>query len=111
MFIFSNTIVSLFVGSGMQYPGAAFVLKVLLLYILLLPADRIIGVVLEAKNLPQFNLFKTVLLVGINLLGNFIGLYFCQSIVIVALTSIVAMTIAIIFGYIMLSRKPVVLSA
>ncbi|MDX2003149.1 MAG: oligosaccharide flippase family protein [Chitinophagales bacterium] len=89
MAIFAEWVIGIISGSS-QYLGAANVLRILMVYVLFLVVDRMTGIVLEALGLASYNLRKTMLLVLVNVVGNFIALYFFQSIIAVAVVSIVA---------------------
>lgn len=84
---------------------SALILRIFMLYVLLLPCDRLLGVALEACNLPQFNLMKTFAVVMVNIVGNFIALQYFHSLTGVAMVSIFALSAGIITGFYLLFKK------
>ncbi len=104
VFAFSDDVIRLISGSN-QYSVSASVLRVFVLYILLLPADRLIGVALEACNQPKLNLLKTILLIAFNIGGNFVALIYFKSIIAVAAVSSIALSAGIISGIYFLNSK------
>lgn len=105
VFIFSDQIINLLSGGDPAYQISASILRIFVVYILLLPCDRMLGVALEALNFARLNLFKTLILVGINLTGNFIALYVFKSLPAVAAVSSLALIGAIITGILFLKNK------
>jgi O-antigen/teichoic acid export membrane protein len=94
---FSETIIAFF-NTSIIYIESATILRAFMVYVLLLPLDRLMGVALEAANKPQLNLLKTCCIIAINLIGNFIALYYLNSLVWVAFVSSIALISGISFG-------------
>ena len=80
------------------------ILKFFMIYVILLPADRLLGMALEIANKPQWNMLKTFMLIVVNIAGNFIALYYFQSIKAVAAISSIALLTGIISGIIFLKH-------
>jgi len=97
MFVFSDQVIHLLSGSN-AYEGSSVILKIFMGYVLFLIVDRMTGVMLEAMGLARYNLVKTILLVVVNVAGNFIALYFFKSLPGVAMVSILAAITGIISG-------------
>ncbi len=106
LFFFANNVIHLISGSG-DYNLSALILKVFMLYVILLPVDRMIGVALEAANQPHLNLIKMLLLISVNLAGNFIALNYFSSLSGVAAVSSVALSTGIITGFCFLNKSGV----
>ncbi len=104
LFFYSDEVIHLMSGTG-NYEMSALLLKIFLIYVLLLPADRLLGVALEACNRPQLNLLKTILLIAVNIGGNFIALYYFQSMMLVAAVSSIALITGIFSGLFFLHQK------
>ena len=80
------------------------VLLCMLPYLLFLIADRVTGVMLDFFGYPQFNTAKVGAMLGVNLLGNFIALYFFQNIYMVAAVSSLTFVTGAIFGWVKLQK-------
>ncbi|MBK7391591.1 MAG: hypothetical protein IPI23_21720 [Bacteroidetes bacterium] len=78
LFSFSAPAIQL-ISASSAYNDSALILQILLVYVLLLPADRFLGIALEAVSLPHFNLIKTLLLISVNVAGNLIVLSYFSS--------------------------------
>ena len=102
--IYSDKVIQLISGSS-HYLLSGLILKVFMVYVILLPADRFLGVALEACNLPKLNFIKTLLLITINITGNFIALYYFKSLTGVAAVSSIALSSGIITGFYFLHKK------
>nr|MBK9653097.1 oligosaccharide flippase family protein [Bacteroidota bacterium] len=104
VFIFSDNVIQLISGSD-QYNLSAIILKVFMLYVLLLPVDRFLGVALEACHLPKLNFIKTVMLITVNIGGNYIALHFYHSLIGVAAVSSIALSTGIVAGFYFLNKS------
>ncbi|MBK6642899.1 MAG: oligosaccharide flippase family protein [Bacteroidetes bacterium] len=103
LFSFSAPAIQL-ISASSAYNDSALILQILLVYVLLLPADRFLGIALEAVSLPHFNLIKTLLLISVNVAGNLIVLSYFSSLMGTALVSILALITGIISGYYFLKK-------
>lgn len=103
LFSFSAPAIQL-ISASSSYSESALILQILLVYALLLPADRILGIALEAVSLPHFNLIKTLLLISVNVAGNLIVLSYFSSLMGTALVSILALITGILSGYYFLKK-------
>jgi len=94
------------VGGG-KYVGteAANVLRLAISMALLFPLDRFAGVALDVLNRPRLNLIKVVLMLAVNVIGDWIGLRLCGNIYGAALASLPTILVGFIFGYLMLKRS------
>lgn len=99
----AEVLIELISGSG-DYYDSSIILQIFMIYVVLLPFDRLIGVVLEVLNLPQMNLIKTIVLISINLIGNVLVLKYFGSLQYVALVSSLALIVGIAAGIFMLNR-------
>ena len=110
MSVFSEKVIRLLSGSY-SYNGAALLLRIFMVYVIFLTADRMIGVVLEALGLVKYNLMKTMIVAAVNIAGNFVALYYFHSLAGVAAVSILAVIAGIISGtYFITARTSFVLS-
>jgi O-antigen/teichoic acid export membrane protein len=96
LLIFADWIVDM-VG-GDQYGSSTGIFRALLIYSIFLPLDRFIGVTLDCINQPQLNLLKTVLMLLINIAGNWLVLSLSAPLFLVAATTLVSTLGGILFG-------------
>lgn len=101
--IFPEPILTLLGGEGMQ--AGAKAARVLLVFILLIPVDRYMGLALDSLQLPQLNARKVWMMVAVNLLGDLGILYFWPSLAGVALVSILNATVGVYFAWNIIARK------
>ncbi len=110
-FIFAESFVALLAGKQYLHTDAATgfnavqVVKVLAFYGLLLPIDRMTGVTLDSINKPQVNAKKVFLMVVANILGDIIAVFVFQSLVLVAVGSILFTLLGIVAGMYFLHRE------
>ncbi len=96
-FIFAPVIVEIFGGS--QYVYTANVFRMFCLYGLILPADRMTGIGLDALQKPHKNLVKVLFMAGINLLADFIAIQYTGSLIWVAFASVLNALTGAWIGY------------
>jgi O-antigen/teichoic acid export membrane protein len=94
------------VGGG-KYVGseAANVLRIAVSMALLFPLDRFTGVALDVLNRPRLNLFKVLLMLTINVVGDWVGLRLCGNIYGAALASLPTLLAGFVFGYLLLKQS------
>jgi O-antigen/teichoic acid export membrane protein len=102
-FIFAEFFVTL-VG-GETYIETANIYRVFCLYGLILPLDRFTGVALDAINLPKFNLVKVLFMVVTNIIGDLIAIFYFESIIGVAIVTVIMTTIGIFIGNYFLRKE------
>ncbi|MGV3641259.1 MAG: lipopolysaccharide biosynthesis protein, partial [Adhaeribacter sp.] len=104
MILFADIPISL-VGGG-KYTGteSANLLRIFLTLSLILPLDRFIALTTDVINQPQVNMVKTILQLVLNVSGNFISIYFFESIYGVAFASVPTVIIGFIFGVYSLNK-------
>jgi O-antigen/teichoic acid export membrane protein len=110
-FVFAEYLV-LFL-SGEQYltvdPETGFnvvaIVRVFSLYGLLLPIDRMTGVALDSINKPNINAVKVFVMVAANVIGDFIAIFILESLVLVAVASILFTLLGIWMGMYFLNKE------
>ena len=100
--IFAEELVTII--GGIKYKGAANVLRIFTIYGLLLPADRFIGITLDAINRPQFNLKKIMLMVIANVLFDIVAIYYFEKVWAAACVTILTISIGVYFGYYFINK-------
>lgn len=106
-FIFAEFWVSLVGGDEFtsSIPQQTVILKIFIVYGLLIPLDRLIGVTLDAINRPDLNLYKVIAMVLFNIIGDIVAVFVYESLYLVALTTLLFTLIGIIIGYYWLKSK------
>lgn len=101
-FIFAEQLVVII--GGEEYRETANILRIFTVYGLLLPADRFIGITLDAINRPQFNLKKILYMVSANIIFDVIALYIFKEVWAAATVTILTISIGVYFGHFFINR-------
>ena len=110
-FIFADLFVMFLAGSKFLQNdpvtgfNAADIVRVLSLYGLLLPIDRMTGIALDSINKPNINALKVFLMVVANVVGDLIAIFIFESLILVAVSSIIFTVLGIWLGMFFLSRE------
>jgi len=81
------------------------IVRILSLYGLLLPIDRMTGIGLDSLNKPNINAIKVLIMLGTNILGDFIAIYVFESIEMVAVSTLIFTAVGIVVGWYFLDQK------
>ncbi|WP_266366016.1 lipopolysaccharide biosynthesis protein [Tellurirhabdus rosea] len=84
--------------AGAQYKAAAPLVRIFMVYSLLLPLDRYLGVTLDAIGKPKANLIKMFGMLAINVVGDCLALWLFPTPEAVAAVSIVTFGSGILIG-------------
>lgn len=104
-FIFAPYIV-LIIG-GHQYADTASIFRVLILYGIFLPANRMTGISLDALQKPDKNFQKVFVMAIINIIGDIIAIKFSNNLNWVAFVSVLNAGCGVIIGWWMLEQTAV----
>lgn len=110
-FVFADLFVLILAGK--QYLGtdpvmgvsAANLVRILSLYGLLLPIDRMTGVGLDSINRPNRNFIKVMYMVLANVIGDLIAVFIFKSLILVAVGSILFTILGVWIGYHFLNKE------
>ena len=102
-FIFSDELV-LILG-GEKYLPYASLFKIFVIYALLLPLDRYIGIALDSLNCPKYNMIKIFLMVIFNVIGDIVVINYFNSIYAVAMITIGTVLVGVLFGMYRLKKE------
>lgn len=110
-FVFAEFLVLIL--SGEQYlkvdPVTGFnvvnIVRVFSIYGLLLPIDRMTGIGLDSINKPNINAIKVFVMVAANVIGDFIAIFVFESLILVAVASIVFTFVGIWMGMYFLNKE------
>jgi len=86
---------------GGKYLGtdAANIFRILLVISIIYPIDRFSGVTLDIINQPKRNFYKVILMLIINVIGNYIGILWLGNLYGVVLSSVLAFSIGFLYSY------------
>ena len=86
---------------GNKYPGpeAANVLRIFMTFALLFPTDRFIAVGLDVIHKPNINFYKILVMLVVNIVTDFAGIYIFGNIYGVALATVFPLLVGIGIGY------------
>lgn len=85
--------------------SASLIFKVFAFYSLLLPLDRLTGVALDSINKPKKNFYKIIFMVLANIIGDLIAVFVLESLLAVAVVTILFTLVGLIIGYYFLNRE------
>lgn len=109
-FVFSEEFVMLI--SGTQYLDETItginivsIVKILSVYGLLLPIDRMTGIGLDSINKPNINAIKVLIMLVANIIGDLVSIYVFYSIEMVAVSTLVFTTVGIVVGAYFLNKS------
>lgn len=110
-FLFADVFVELL--AGRQYLGVdpltgtsvTLIVKVLSIYGLLLPLDRMTGICLDSINKPAVNAVKVFCMVITNVIGDLVAVFVFKSLILVAVASILFTVAGIFLGMYFLDKE------
>jgi len=103
-FIGADLIIEIIGGRKFVPTEAGNVFRIFLCFAILLPVDRFFGIALDILNKPQQNMIKVILMLVVNIAGDFIGIYLTHSIIGAAIASVFSFLVGVIYGYWALKR-------
>jgi len=100
-----NFVIEIIGGSKFVHSDAANVFRIFMSFAILLPVDRFFGITLDLLNKPHLNLIKVMLMLIVNVVGDFVGIYLTHNLYGVALSSIFTFLAGIVYGYWVLKKN------
>lgn len=98
--------------SGQQYLNAdaighdvVAIVKILSIYGILLPLDRMTGIALDSVNKPRINALKVGLMLVTNIVGDLVAVYVFKSLEWVANFTLIFTALGIVLGVVFLSKE------
>ncbi len=101
---FADIGVSLFSGGKYTHTEAANVFRIFMVFAVFFPVDRFFGVTLDVIHQPKRNAIKVFLMLVINVVGDFAGIWLLHNIYGVAIASIPTFLFGVLFGYYSLKK-------
>jgi len=109
-FLFAKQFIILI--SGYQYLDISLhgidivlIVQILSIYGLLLPIDRMTGIGLDSINQPKINAIKVLIMLTLNVVGDFVAIYYFKSIEMVAASTLVFTAAGILIGCYFLAKS------
>lgn len=86
---------------GKQYAGteAANVFRIFITFALLYPADRFLGLTLDVIHQPQINFAKVLVMLAVNIITDFVGIYIFNNVYGVAIATLFPVLTGALIGY------------
>ena len=97
--VFAEPLIALIGGEKYIQTEAPNLFRIFILFSLLSPIDRFFALTLDVINLPHINFYKLLVMLAINLVADFIIVYYFKSIYGIAITNIFPTLYAIIISY------------
>ncbi len=85
--------------------NAVTIMRILCIYGLILPIDRMTGVGLDSINKPAINFIKVLVMVITNVIGDLVAIFVFHSLEAVAVASIIFTMVGVWVGYYFLDRE------
>jgi O-antigen/teichoic acid export membrane protein len=107
LFIFAKEIVLILGGDTYKenIETLTIIARIFAIYGLLLPLDRTTGVALDSLEMPKKNFHKVIFMASANIIGDLIAVFVFESIVLVAVVTIINTLIGMLMGYYYLHQK------
>ena len=90
--------------SGDKYQEAVILLRLFSIYTAIIPLDKFSGIMLDIINRPAMNFFNVMVLLFVNVIGDYIGIFQFGSVEAVAIVSTFTFGSGMIFGFILLKK-------
>ena len=79
--------------------------RILSVYGLLLPIDRMTGIALDSINKPKINALKVIVMLGTNIVGDVIAVFVFESLEMVAVATLIFTAVGILLGSYFLNKE------
>lgn len=98
-FIFADLVIDILGGHKYAHTNASNIFRIFMCYALFMPVDRFFGITLDMLNKPHINLTKVIIMLVVNVAGDFAGIAIFHSLYGVALSSILTFLAGVLYGY------------
>lgn len=103
--IFADLAVNIIGGEKYVGSEAANILRIMIFFSLLFPIDRFNGVALDMLQLPKINFQKVLIMLGVHIIGNLLGVLFFRSLYGIAFFGPFTVISGVLFGYYALRKR------
>jgi len=109
-FVFAEEFVLLISGEQHLNVGSSgfdivLLVKILAIYGVLLPIDRMTGIGLDSINKPNINTLKVLVMLSTNIIGDLIAVYVFESLALVAVSTLLFTAVGIALGTYFLNKE------
>lgn len=98
-FIFADLVIDILGGHQYAHTNASNIFRIFMCYALFMPVDRFFGITLDMLNKPHINMTKVIIMLAVNVAGDFAGIAIFHSLYGVALSSILTFFAGVLYGY------------
>jgi O-antigen/teichoic acid export membrane protein len=103
-FLLGGVVINLLFGAKYEQSEAVNIFRLFMAYVMLMPVDRFFGITLDIMNKPHLNMIKVFLMLTVNVIGDFAGIWLFHSLYGVAIASLFTFIAGAVFGYVALKR-------
>jgi len=103
-FIFADLIIDILGGHKYVNTYASNIFRIFMCFALLMPVDRFFGITLDMLNKPHINMTKVIIMLIVNIAGDFAGIFIFHNLYGVALASILTFLSGVLYGYWILKK-------
>lgn len=90
--------------SGDKYQGSVILLRLFSIYTAIIPLDKFSGIMLDIINRPEMNFFKVMVMLMVNIVGDYLGIFQFGTVEAVAIVSTFTFGSGMIFGFVLLKK-------
>ncbi|MES2266116.1 MAG: oligosaccharide flippase family protein [Bacteroidota bacterium] len=98
-FLIAGPVITILFGKKYLDTEAVNIFRLFMCYVMLMPIDRFFGITLDILNKPHLNMLKVILMLTVNVIGDFVGIWIFHSLYAVAIASLFTFFSGAIFGY------------
>jgi O-antigen/teichoic acid export membrane protein len=84
-FIFADLVIDILGGHKYANTNASNIFRIFMCYALLMPVDRFFGITLDMLNKPHINMTKVIIMLVINVAGDFAGIFIFHNLLIITM--------------------------
>ncbi|RYU92054.1 lipopolysaccharide biosynthesis protein [Mucilaginibacter terrigena] len=103
-FLLGEVVIEILFGKQYRDTEAVNIFRLFMCYVMLMPIDRFFGITLDIINKPHLNMLKVLLMLVVNVAGDFIGIFIFHSLYAVAIASLFTFFAGALFGYYTLKK-------
>ena len=98
-FVLAGVGINLLFGEKYEQSDAVNIFRIFMCYVMLMPIDRFFGITLDIINKPHLNMTKVILMLAVNIIADFIGIWVFKNLYGVAIASLFTFLTGAVFGY------------
>lgn len=89
-------------GANFINTNAAHVTRIFILFAFMFPIDRFLGITLDLIGRPVLNMYKVIIMLLVNVVGDMVAIYLFNDVLAVAAVSILTFLVGIYSGHLLL---------